>query len=130
MVQCVSLLKKRMYTGADRIRKRPEFIHISKTGRRVQNSFFIVLYIAGVAQQSRLGVTVTKRVGNAVTRNRIKRLLREYFRSNREKLGAILDMNIIAKEEAAGLTSAETFSSLESLFRKIERYCDCQKNVS
>ena len=114
-----------MYTRADRIRKRPEFIHISNTGRRVQNSHFIVLFVTGSTQQSRLGVTVTKRVGNAVTRNRIKRLFREYFRWNREKIGTVLDLNVIAKKEAAGLTSAEVFTSLDSLFKKIERYCAC-----
>jgi len=114
-----------MFTREDRLRKRSEFIHISKTGRSVQNSEFIVFFSTGQNHRSRLGVTVTKRVGNAVTRNRIKRLFREYFRSNRENVGAYLDINIIAKKEAAGLTSAKTFTSLESLFKKVERYCVC-----
>ena len=117
--------EKQSFTKADRLRKRPEFVHLSKTGRRVQNSYFIVLFNTGHHRRSRLGVTVTKRVGNAVTRNRIKRLLREYFRSNKDALGAHLDINIIAKKEATGLTSAETFTMLESLFNKIERYCVC-----
>ena len=119
------MLKNNTFTKADRLRKRPEFVHLSKTGRRVQNAHFIVLFAPGNLQRSRLGVTVTKRVGNAVTRNRIKRLLREYFRSNKGGVGANLDINIIAKKEAIGLTSAEIFTMLESLFKKIERYRVC-----
>jgi ribonuclease P protein component len=118
-------VEKQTFTRADRLRKRPEFVHLSKTGRRVQNSHFIVLFNTGHHRRSRLGVTVTKRVGNAVTRNRIKRLLREYFRSNKDAVGANLDINIIAKKEAIGLTSAETFTMLEGLFKKIERYRVC-----
>ena len=119
------LLNKQTFTKADRLRKHPEFVHLSKTGRRVQNSYFIVLFAPGHHQRSRLGVTVTKRVGNAVTRNRIKRLFRDFFRLKRDDLGAYLDIVIIAKKEAAGLTSAETFTHLERLFKKIERYRVC-----
>jgi ribonuclease P protein component len=118
-------LKKQTFTKADRLRKRPEFVHLSKTGRRVQNAHFIILFATGHHQRSRLGVTVTKRVGNAVTRNRIKRLFREFFRLNRDCVGEYLDINIIAKKEAAGLTSAETFAQIERLLKKIERYRVC-----
>lgn len=119
------LLKKQTFTKADRLRKRPEFVHLSKTGRRVHDSHFIVLFAPGHHQRSRLGVTVTKRVGNAVTRNRIKRLSREFFRLKQDTVGTHLDINIIAKKAATGLTSAETFTKLESLFKKIERYSVC-----
>lgn len=118
-------MKKQTFTKADRLRKRPEFVHLSKTGRRVQNAHFIILFATGHHQRSRLGVTVTKRVGNAVTRNRIKRLFREFFRLNRACVGEYLDINIIAKKEAAGLTSAETFAQIERLLKKIERYRVC-----
>ena len=50
-----------------------------------------------------------------------KQLFREFFRLNRDSVGDYLDINIIAKKEAAGLTSAETFAQLESLLKKIER---------
>lgn len=119
------LLKKQTFTKADRLRKRPEFVHLSKTGRRVNDAHFIVLFAPGHHQRSRLGVTVTKRVGNAVTRNRIKRLSREFFRLKEDTVGKHLDINIIAKKAATGLTSAETFTKLESLFKKIERYSVC-----
>ena len=116
------VLKKQTFTNEDRLRKRPEFVHLSKIGRRVQNAYFIILFAPGQHQRSRLGVTVTKRVGKAVTRNRIKRLFREFYRLNKDDVKDKLDINIIAKKEATGLTSAETFIELESLFKKVERY--------
>jgi ribonuclease P protein component len=54
--------------------------------------------------ESRMGVTVTRKVGNAVTRNRIKRLVREVFRRHRDRLVSGLDVVLIAKRNAAGAT--------------------------
>jgi ribonuclease P protein component len=107
------------FIKADRILKRSEFIHLSKTGKKLQNRHFIVTFSPGQFQRSRLGVTVTKKVGSSVKRNRIKRLSREYFRLNRHHLKGNWDINIIAKKEANGLESDPFFTSLDNLFRKI-----------
>jgi ribonuclease P protein component len=68
-----------------------------------------------------MGITVTKRIGKAVTRNRIKRIVREHFRVNRKYTQPYLDINVIAKKEAVDLTSEEMFHSLNGLFEKIKR---------
>jgi ribonuclease P protein component len=62
---------------------------------------------------SRLGVTVSSRVGNAVVRNRIKRLVREIFREWRQYLGAALDIVVIAKPDAAHITHAQAATELQ-----------------
>lgn len=57
----------------------------------------------------RLGITVTRKVGNAVRRNRIKRLVREWFRKSGQGLGA-WDFNVIVKRdipEGIGLQAVE-----------------------
>jgi ribonuclease P protein component len=112
------------FTKADRILKRSEFIALSKLGRRAQNNDFIAYFLPAQHHQSRLGVTVTKKVGQAVERNRIKRLVREYFRLNRHCLSGKWDINVIAKRQSAGITSEKAFRSLQNIFERISGHDD------
>lgn len=114
------------FTKADRILKRGEYIALSKSGKKVQNDEFIAYFLPARHDQSRLGVTVTKKVGQAVERNRIKRIVREFFRINRHRLSGRWDINIIAKRQSAGITSEKACRSLQNLFDLISRYDDDQ----
>ena len=104
-----------------RIRKRSEFIQLSKEGKKVYSQYFIALYSPGREKRNRLGITATKRVGNAVTRNRIKRYVREFFRQHQNTIEGAWDINIIARIEAAHITSAQAFGSLQSLFERLRK---------
>ena len=69
---------------------------------------------------TRLGITVTRKVGNAVVRNRIKRLVREVFRQHRARLPPGLDIVWVAKQQAAGASFAEVLDDFEALLRRSE----------
>lgn len=114
-------MRKFSFTKADRLLSRTEFLRLARSGKRIQNKHFIAVYSSGRTDSVRLGITVTKKVGPAVTRNRIKRYSREYFRLNRHKFTGIWDINIIAKQEAATLSSEQAFSSLQDIFGRISR---------
>lgn len=109
------------FTKADRILKRSEFLKLSLLGKKTQNRHFIAIFTKGRFQRTRLGVTVARKVGNAPTRNRIKRFSREYFRLNRHIITGHWDINIIAKKQAADLSSKQAFLSLKDVFKKISR---------
>ena len=114
------------FTKADRILKRREFIALSKSGRRVQNTEFIAYFSHAQYSRSRLGVTVTKKVGQAVERNRLKRLVREFFRLNRHCLSGNWDISIIVKRQSAEITSEMVHRSLQDIFDRIAGYEDRQ----
>jgi len=114
------------FTKADRILKRYEFLALAKTGRRIQNENFIAVFAPGRHDRSRLGVTVTKKVGQAVKRNRIKRLVREFFRLNRQFISGAWDINIIAKNQIADISSEQAYRALQNIFIRISRYDDPQ----
>jgi len=101
--------------------KRSDFLRLQQTGTRLQNDHFIASYSLGRCDRSRLGITVTRKVGNAVTRNRIKRMSREFFRLNRHKMTDRVDLVIIAKKEAAGLTFDRAAASLQDIFDRIPK---------
>ena len=64
---------------------------------------------------SRLGITVSRKVGNAVVRNRFKRRIRAWFRANREELAAPVDLVVIARLPAGKLSFAELDLRLREL---------------
>jgi ribonuclease P protein component len=107
------------FKKADRILKRRGFLRLTRNGKQVSDRHFIVRYTLSDVERSRLGITVTKKVGNAVNRNRLKRFVREYFRLNRHRIGNHLDLVIIAKRPAAGLNSNQTFNLLAKLSDQI-----------
>ena len=109
------------FKKTDRIRKRPEFLGISKSGLKIQDAYFINYYSRGPFNRTRLGITVTRKVGRASKRNRIKRLVREFFRLNRHNFSGEWDLNVVAKKEAVGISTQKVFESLYSLFSEISK---------
>jgi len=68
---------------------------------------------------ARIGITITRKIGNAVVRNRIKRIVREFFRSHPLRREKGIDINVIAKKPAARVHSARAFASLRALADRI-----------
>ena len=112
------------FTKADRIRNHSEFLRLSKIGKKIHNRHFVANFSPDRFQRTRLGITVTRKVGRATTRNRIKRFIREYFRLNRHIITGYWDINIIAKKKAVDISSGGTFLSLQNIFDNISRSID------
>lgn len=91
-----------------RLRRRQEFLAVQRAGTKIHGRAFLALVAPTATQQTkgRVGITVTRRVGNAVTRNRIRRLVREWLRRN-GWVPAGCDVVIVAKESAAAARSLD-----------------------
>lgn len=96
-----------------RLRKRPEFVSLSRTGKKVHSPHFIVISKSNERGESRLGITVSSKVGNALVRNRIKRVVREFFRRRRHNWLPASDIVVIARKGAGALGSTLMVQELQ-----------------
>lgn len=111
----MSQSRRYIFPAQNRIKKRRDFVNIRNRGRRFKTPHFYV-HVLSENGGLRLGVTVSKRIGNAPVRNRVKRLLREFFRLNFDKLPAGADVSIVARRNAGLLSLAEVTEELNVLF--------------
>ena len=95
-----------------RIRKRSEYVRIQQGARGRKTPHFILLSSPPKTTHTRLGVTVSRRVGNAVERNRVKRRVREFFRLHRNKLQPAADLVVIARTGAQELSFQDVAKEL------------------
>ena len=100
-----------------RIKKNKEFQRIFKKGKSFANRQFIVYILKSDQPEFRLGLSVSKKVGNAVVRNRVKRYIRQTFLEIKEDLLSNADYVIIARPQAADLDFHESRKSLEHVLK-------------
>ncbi len=109
-----------------RLRKRREFLLVQGRGRRVGGKHFQFFVFrrgesatSNLAAAARFGITVTRKVGNAVTRNRIKRIVREGFRHTASLFPSGADVVVLARGSAVSARTAELTSELVDLARHL-----------
>ncbi|WP_278926656.1 ribonuclease P protein component [Staphylococcus auricularis] len=101
---------------AYRIKKNSDFQNIYKNGKSVANRQFVIYSKENNASHFRLGISVSKKLGNAVTRNRIKRGIRENFKVHKADIHA-KDIIVIARQPAKNMSTLEIQSSLEHVMK-------------
>lgn len=88
---------------------------MNRTGRRRAGRHFVLVEASGREAGTRLGLAVSRKVGNAVQRNHVKRRVRCWFRQNRPDLPAGRDLVVIARPGAAARSSIEIAEELGGL---------------
>ncbi|MEO5334546.1 MAG: ribonuclease P protein component [Magnetococcus sp. YQC-5] len=89
-----------------------------RNGRRFTSPYFNLLVTANRQSQTRLGITVSRKIGNAVIRSRVKRVIREFFRLRRPYLQPDIECVIIAKPLAGQTINAVLTKALYGLFTR------------
>lgn len=112
------------FSKKERLLKRPDFLRLSAAGNKFHTAHFIFVWSRGASVITRLGVTVSRKVGNAVVRNRIKRALREYYRLHK-MLFFCADFNLIAKKGAEKLDVQDIRLELETALQQITSRMKC-----
>ena len=97
-----------------RLRKSWEFQRVWKMGCKLHTPHFILLVAENSLSSSRLGLTVSRKIGNAVKRNQVKRQVREFFRRKKNHFSYKVDFSVIAKRGAASLSISDIHAELQS----------------
>ncbi len=103
---------------AFRIKENAEFQAVFKKGKSVANRQFVIYMLEKEEQNHfRIGLSVSKKIGNAVMRNRIKRCIRQAFHELEEQISHNKDFVIIARKPAAEMDYHSIKKSLEHVLR-------------
>jgi len=106
----------------ERIRKKKDFLVLYKKGYRYKGRYFTLIGLPNVLPYSRVGVVASRKVGNAVARNRAKRWMRDLFRRNKDLLRSPVDLLIVASAAILEATWAELeesyFQAVGKIFEK------------
>lgn len=106
-----------LFPPACRMRHRRAYQAVQSLGRKRHTRHFVVIVMQKPDGPTRLGLTVSRKVGGAVQRNRLKRRLREFFRLNYQQLAPASDLSLIAKAGAASLSTARIREELGILIQ-------------
>ena len=104
----------------ERITRRSEFLKIFQHGIRYNTENFLIIIFPGNNKPiRRFGITVSKKVGGAVKRNRVKRLVKEFFRLHKDQLPESSDILFIAKSSSAYLKYSALSKEMVDFFKRI-----------
>jgi ribonuclease P protein component len=106
---------------SERLRHRHEFERVFQHGKKQVSAAFVWYMLPTSNAGSRLGMAVSKRVGGAVVRNRVKRYTREFFRQYKDQFDPPCDVVVVARHKAADMRYAESVQEFLSLLRRYRR---------
>ncbi len=117
-------MKKYGFPKYERIKTNVEFKRVYQEGRSYRDKYFVI-YVRTVLKEDsqpyiRIGLTISKKVGNAIVRNRLKRLVRETYRLNKNRLTKGVEIVLVAFPQAANLDYMKVKESIMGLFRKAQ----------
>jgi len=99
------------------LKKNIEFQNVYKNGKSFANRYFVMYVYKNSLSENRLGISVSKKVGNSVVRHRITRLIREVFRLNGQLFNSGLDIVVTSRTGAVGIKYSDAEKAIFHLGR-------------
>lgn len=95
----------------DSLKNNRDFVNVYTSGKSYANKFLVIYTLKNNSDRNRLGISVSKKVGNSVIRHRLKRLIKESYRLHEKMFNSGLDIVVIARKgsdacDFAGIESA------------------------
>lgn len=106
------------FTKQYRLLSRQEFLALATSRQKKSFPGFLIVWSNNNQLNPRIGITASRKSGNAVVRNRAKRLIRECFRHHCHTLPAV-DINIVVRRSLADMTNSAVMADLLKAFQQI-----------
>jgi len=103
-----------------RLKKKYQFNYVYRVGKSCHGKFLMLVYSPSKNQNIKIGISVSKKVGNSVKRNRARRLLREAISPFINDLNPNFNLIIVAKQSIDGVKLNAVYNDLKSLLDKTE----------
>lgn len=113
--------ESRAFPRSARLTARRQFLAVYENGRRSVSASFILFALPNAVGHCRLGITATRKVGSAVARNRMKRVLRDIFRRHRNGFDRALDVVVNTKRGADAVPTVELEREFLARFAELSR---------
>ncbi len=97
---------------SESLKKNQDFQSVYRGGRSYANRLLVMYVLENNSEKNRLGISVSKKVGNSVVRHRFARLVRESYRLHEEMFNSGLDIVVVARANAASASYREIESAL------------------
>lgn len=97
---------------SESLKKNYDFQRVYKNGKSYANKYLVMYVLENNTEKNRLGISVSKKVGNSVVRHRITRLIRESYRLHENIFNSGLDIVVIARNSASSVSYEEIESAL------------------
>ncbi len=117
------------YSKIPVLRARSDFLRVQSHGKRFRQRHLLLLVVPGT-EGVRLGLTVSRKVGNAVVRNRVRRRLREIVRTHPDLLSDGWDYVIIAHPPSARAEFTTLREELTCLLDRARAWVSCKPSSS
>ena len=97
---------------SESLKKTKDFQNVYRRGKSYANRYLVMYVLSNQTEGNRLGISVSKKVGNSVIRHHLTRLIRESYRLHEDMFNSGLDMAVIARASAKGRSMNEICSAL------------------
>ncbi|EOC99431.1 ribonuclease P protein component [Caldisalinibacter kiritimatiensis] len=101
-----------------RLRSNKEFKRVYKKGKSLANRYLVMFYIKNPYNYNRVGFTVTKKLGKAVVRNKVRRRIKEGYRLNADKVKQGYDIIFLSRVNAKNAEYKDLERAILHLIRK------------
>lgn len=100
---------------SDSLKKNQDFKNVYRKGKSYANKYLVMYVFPNQTESNRLGISVSKKVGNSVIRHHLTRLIRESYRLHEEMFNSGLDIVVVARSTARDISYHEVESALMHL---------------